>query len=440
MASAPDDPPGPPPPVPSAPAGRDGPGWWPCGPGRLVRSVLSALLILLACLLVPASVLTVWVHDNVLNTDRFVATVAPLATDRAIQDTAVQRVGEVVDLRRDSREFTAGIADWMRDQGLPPKAADTVEGLAPQWDSALDQAVRRVAAHLVHSEQFAAVWTGANRAAHTAVVDALTGKRHGPVGVEGDTVVLNVGPAVERVKHQLVAAGFPSAHGIPDVNQQLILFHSDRLDTIRRSARLLDLAGNRLPLLTLVLGGTGVLLAHRRRRALARAALGAAAASVLLALALVVGRRYYLEHVPPSVLSRAAASVIFDTVVRFLRVTVATVLVLSVVIALGAYLAGPGRLPRAVRGGAERAADTAARWGADHGVRTGRAGTWTADHRRGLTVVALLVPAGVFALGNHPTALTVLFLALILLAALALIALLAATGRTGGTDRGRTGG
>ncbi|WP_254885466.1 hypothetical protein [Streptomyces sp. NA02950] len=440
MASAHDDPPGTPPPGPSAPAGRDGPRGWPRGPGRLVRSTASALLILLACLLVPASVLTVWVHDNVLDTDRFVATVAPLATDPAIQDTAVQRVGEAVDMRRNSREFTSDIADWMRAQGLPPKAADTVEGLAPQWDAALDQAVRRIAAHIVHSEQFAAVWTGANRAAHAAVVDALTGKRHGPVGVEGDTVVLNVGPAVERVKQQLVAAGFPSADGIPDIDQKLILFHSDQLDTIRRSARLLDLAGNWLPLLTFALGGTGVLLAHRRRRALARAALGAAAASLVLALALVVGRRYYLGHVPSGVLSRAAASVIFDTVVRFLRVTVVTVLVLSLVVALGAYLAGPGRLPCAVRGTAEQAADTAARWGADHGMRTGRAGTWTADHRRGLTVAALLVPVAVFALWNHPTVLTVLFLVLILLAALAVIALLAATGRTGAADRGRLKG
>ncbi|MBL1096724.1 hypothetical protein JK363_08615 [Streptomyces sp. 205] len=398
------------------------------------------MLILLACLLVPASVLTVWVHDNVLDTNRFVATVAPLATDPAIQDTAVQRVGEAVDMRRNSQEFTEDVADWMRAQGLPPKAADTVEGLAPQLDSALDRAVRKVAAHIVHSEQFAAVWTGANRAAHTAVVDALTGKRHGPVGVEGDTVVLNVGPAVDRVRHQLMSAGFPSAAGIPDINQKLILFHSDQLDTIRRSARLLDLAGNWLPLLTFTLGGTGVLLAHRRRRALARAALGAAAASLLLVLALVVGRRYYLDHVPPSVLSRAAASAIFDTVVHFLRVTVVTVLVLCLVVALGAYLAGPGRLPRAVRGTAEHAADTAARWGAAHGMRTGRAGTWTADHRRGLTIGALLVPVGVFALGNHPTVLTVVFLVLILLAALAVIALLAATGRTGGAGRGRLKG
>ncbi|GAA3368724.1 hypothetical protein GCM10017744_085900 [Streptomyces antimycoticus] len=403
----------------------------------MARSAVSALLILLGCLLVPVSVLTVWVHDIVLDTDRYVATVAPLAKDPAIQDTAVDQVSAAVDIRHNSREVTADIASWLRAHGLPEQAADTIEGLAPQLDSALDQAVRKVAAHIVRSEQFPAVWTGANRAAHTAVVGALTGKGGGPVGVEGHTVTLNVGAAVERVRQQLVDAGLPVVTGIPDIHQRLVLFHSDRLDTIRRSARLLDLAGNWLPALTVTLGGTGVLLAHRRRRALARAALGTALASLALALALAVGRRYYLDHVPASVLSREAASVLFDTVVRFLRVTVLTALVLGVVVALGAYLVGPGRLPSRVRGTAEVLADSAARWGAAHGMRTGRAGIWTADHRRGLTTAALLVPVAVFALWNHPTVLTVLFLVLILLAALAVIALLAATGRTGAHGRGR---
>ncbi|WHX22591.1 hypothetical protein QFW82_38965 [Streptomyces malaysiensis subsp. malaysiensis] len=402
----------------------------------MARSAVSALLILLGCLLVPVSVLTVWVHDIVLDTDRYVATVAPLAKDPAIQNTAVEQVSQAVDIRHNSREVTADIASWLRAHGLPERAAETIEGLAPQLDSALDQAVRKVAAHIVRSEQFPAVWTGANRAAHTAVVGALTGKGGGPVGVEGHAVTLNVGAAVERVRQQLVDAGLPAVTGIPDIHQRLVLFHSDRLDTIRRSARLLDLAGNWLPALTVTLGGTGVLLAHRRRRALARAALGTALASLALAAALVVGRRYYLDHVPTGVLSREAASVLFDTVVRFLRVTVLTVLVLGVVVALGAYLVGPGRLPSTVRGRAEILADSAARWGVAHGMSTGRAGTWTADHRRGLTTGVLLVPVAVFALWNHPTVLTVLFLVLILLAALAVIALLAATGRSGAPGRG----
>ncbi|WP_259470928.1 hypothetical protein [Streptomyces sp. 1114.5] len=95
----------------------------------------------------------------------------------------------------------------------------------------------------------------------------------------------------------------------------------------------------------------------------------------------------------------------------------------------------PGRdgSPRAVRGGADAAADSAARWGAAHGVRTGRAGTWTQAHRRWLALAALLVVVPVFALWNHPTVLTVLLLVLVLLAVLAVLALLAASGRAATT-------
>ncbi|EFL21530.1 LigA protein [Streptomyces himastatinicus ATCC 53653] len=400
----------------------------------MVRSAVSALLILLGCLLVPVSVLTVWVHGIVLDTDRYVATVAPLATDPAIQEAAVDHVSDAVDLRHNSRKVTSDIADWLRDQGLPSRAADTIEGLAPQLDAALDQAVRKVATHIVHTEEFAAVWTGANRAAHAAVVHALTGEGHGPVGVRGDTVTLNVGAAVEKVKLQLVDAGFPSARDIPDIHRRTILFHSHQLDRIKQAVRLLDLASNWLPALTIALGATGVLLARGRRRALALAALGAAVASLALALALTVARRYCLDHVPPGVLSRAAASALFDTVVRFLRVTVLTVLVLSAKSSRRrTYLAGaPKKKKRAVQATAERTAESAAHWGAARGMRTGRAGIWTADHRRELTVAALLAPAAVFALWNHPTVLTVLFLVLVLLTVLAVITLLAATGRTRG--------
>ncbi|WP_345571863.1 hypothetical protein [Streptomyces plumbiresistens] len=182
-------------------------------------------------------------------------------------------------------------------------------------------------------------------------------------------------------------------------------------------------------MLTVILGAAGVLLAHRRRRALAKTALGAAIACLIVAIVLVVARRYYLDHLPPQVQSEAAAAAIFDHLLHFLRVTLRTVIVLGVVVALGAYLVGPGRMARGVRAASERTADSAARWADTHDVHTGRVGTWTADHRRWLTIGILLVLALLFALWNHPTVLTVLLLVLVLLVVLALIALVAATGR-----------
>ncbi|MGY0055971.1 hypothetical protein ACWY4P_05315 [Streptomyces sp. LZ34] len=407
------------------------------GFGGIARSAASGLLMSLACLLVPVSLVSAWLHDVVLDTDRYVATVSPLAKDPAIQDAALRHVRRALDARRSGRDLTSDIASWLRRQGLPPAAADAVEGFGPKLDPAIDEALTRVAAHVVRGDQFPAVWVRANRAVHSALVHVLTGEGRGPVGVDGDTVTLDVGAAVEKVKRQLLDAGLPSASAIPDVDRRMVLFHSAQLGRVRFGARLLDLAGAWLPGLTALLGTSGVLLARRRRRALARAALGTAVTSLALAAGMAAARQYYLDHLPPSVLSRAAAAAVCDTLLRGLWITVRTTGVLGLVIALGAYLAGPGRLPRAARKGADRAADSAARWSAARGLRTGRAGTWAARHRRGLTFGVLLPTAGAFGAWNHPTALTVLLLVLVLLAALTAIALLAATGREARTRAAR---
>lgn len=398
-------------------------------PGRIVRATASAVLIVLTCILVPVALLTVWIHDIALDTNRYVSTVSPLATDPAIQDAAVNRISQAADVRVDGARAAAELAGWLHSQGLPPRATAAVRGLGPQIESATDSAVTKIATRVVHSDAFATVWTNANRRAHNAVVHALTGQGRGAVGVSDGTVTLDVGTAVDQAKQQLVAAGLSPAAKIPDVNKQLVLFHSDQLAKMRKGAHALDVIGTWFPILVVLIGAAGVLLARRRRRALARTALGAAFACLVVAIGLVVARRYYLDHLPPQVQSKAAAAAVFDTLLHFLRLSLRTAIVLGIVIALGAYLIGPGRLPVAIRGTSERTADSAATWAYAHQVRTGKVGVWTQTHRRWITLAALLIVALVFALWNHPTALTIVLLCLVLLAVLALLALLAAGGR-----------
>jgi hypothetical protein len=409
-------------------------------PARAARSAVSAVLIVLTCILVPVALLTVWVDDIVLDTDRYVETVAPLATDPAIQDAAVRRITDVAAQQVDGDRAAAELANWLRSQGLPPLASDAVRNLGPQINSAVDQAVTRVATKVVHSDAFATVWEEANRAAHDAVVHALTGEGRGAVDVKDGTVSLDLGAVVDKVREDLVNAGLTPAEHIPDVNKEFVLFQSEQIAKVRDGAQLLDAVGTWLPVIVVLIGAGGVLLAHHRRRALAWTGLGAAFACLVVAIGLVIARRYYLDHLPSQVLSKPAAAAAFDTLVRFLRASLRTTIVLGVVIALGAYLIGPGRLPVAGRRLSERTADSAAGWAYGHQVHAGRVGAWTEDYRRWITLGALLVVALVFALWNRPTVLTVLLLVLILLAVLAVIALLAASGRAAATAAGREGG
>ena len=399
------------------------------GAGRLARKAASAVLIVLACVLIPVSVLTVWVHDIVLDTDRYVETVEPLASDPAIEAAARNHIVRAVEVRVDAKRATAELATWLQSQGLPPTAARAVGGLAPQLNAAVAGVADRAARRFVESDTFEKVWTSANRVAHSTVVHALTGRGRGAVGVNEDTVTLDVGTAVDRVRKELVDSGVTPAANIPDVDKQMVLFTSDKLERMRGAAHALDVIGTWMPALTVLIATAGVLLAHRRRRALARAALGAATACLIVAVGLAVARRHYLDHLPPRVLSEAAAAAVFDHLLHFVRATLRTVIVLGVMVAVGAYAVGPGRGARALRATSERTADSAARWADTHDMHAGRVGTWTADHRRRLTVGVLLAVALLFALWNHHTVLTVLLLVLVLLAVLALIALVAAIGR-----------
>ena len=396
---------------------------------RAGRSVAAAVVLVLTCILVPIGVVVVWVHDIALDTDRYVSTMAPLARNPAIQDAAVNRISQAVGVRVDGEEVASETAAWLAQRGLPPRAAAGISMLGPQLDSAVNQAVTTIAGRFVSSDAFANVWTGANRAAHASVVKVRTGEGTGAVSATDGTVTLDVGVAVERVKSALVDAGLSPAAAIPTVDKQMVLFQSDKLAKFRKSAHRLDVVGNWILPVVALLGVVGVLLAHRRRRALARTAWGSAAACLLVLIGLVLARRYYLDHLPAQVQSPAAAAAVFDTLSRFLRATLRMTVVLAVVVALGAYVTGPGRLPRGVRSTADRGSDAVMGWSASHGVHTGSAGRWTAAHRSRLTVAALVLLAVVFALWNHPTTWVVLLMVVLMLVALLVISLLTAGGR-----------
>lgn len=402
--------------------------------GRIARVTSSAVLTVLACILVPLTLIAVWVHDIALDTNRYVATVAPLARNRAVQDAAAARLSKAVDVRVNGEQAAAQLSDWLRSQGLPPQAADAVHGLGPQLDAAVNDTVHRAATRVVRSDHFARAWEQANRRAHATVVHALTGEGRGAVGISDGTVTVDLGTAVDDLKKELTAAGLAPAAAIPTPDKQLVLLDSDQLGKIRKGAHALDILGNWLPPVVLLIAIAGVLLARGRRRTLARTALGAAFACLVVAIALVIARSYYLDHLPAQVRSHDAAAAVFDTLVRFLRQSLVTTIVLGVLVALGAYAVGPGRLPVAVRRGCDHAAEATARWARARSVTTGRAGTWTRDHRLLTTLIAVVVVAVGFAAWNHPTVLVVLLLVLILLALLAVIALLAADGRLAEQD------
>ncbi|MFI8422162.1 hypothetical protein [Streptomyces sp. NPDC085479] len=402
-----------------------------------LRSFFSGLLVVIGCVLVPLGLVAAWTADLLGDTDRYVQTVTPLASDPDVQAAVANRVTGAVMEHVDLPALLEGVAPDQR-----PLVEKALGKLGGSLESALSSFVHDRAQDVVASPAFETIWTDANRAIHTSLDRALTGDEDGAVKIETDSVTIDLAPVIERVKERLVDGGLTVASNIPEIHTDFTVLRSDDIGKAKTGFALLQSLGLWLPVIAVLCVAGGVLLAVRRRRALVAAALGFAVAALVLGIALTVFRTVYLNALPASV-SPAAAGTVYDTLIRFLRTSVRVCAVLGVLVALAAWLSGPSRPAVLVRG-LWRSGIAATRSTADRaGMRLGPVGGFV--HRFRLWIVWILVAGAAlaFVLWPHPTGWVVIGLALALLFALAVTDFLAATdvaAEGGNGDGGGDGG
>ncbi|MDP9208261.1 MAG: hypothetical protein M3O65_07135, partial [Actinomycetota bacterium] len=320
--------------------GKAGPPVAAVGGRQRWRSIVATLLIVVGCVLAPLSVAAIWTRNQVTNTERYIATVTPLASDPAIQNAIADQITAQVFTYIDVQGLTNQAVDALAERGLNPTLETQLRALAVPIANGVQSFTRSQVGKVVESDAFADAWVQANRVAHTELVRALTGEGGGSVTVENDTVSLNLAAFIETVKQRLIDSGFSVAERIPTVNASFVLFQSEDITRVRSGFNLLNTLGIWLPIIALILLAIGVYVAKDHRRALIGAALGVAIGMVVLALGLAVFRSIYLDAVPATVLPHDAAAVLYDTIVRFLRLGLRTILVLALVVAGGAFLSG----------------------------------------------------------------------------------------------------
>ncbi|MGH3397101.1 MAG: hypothetical protein ACRDPO_20670 [Streptosporangiaceae bacterium] len=211
---------------------------------------------------------------------------------------------------------------------------------------------------------------------------------------------------------------------LPPVNPTFELFSAKYLVKAQTGYRLINDLKIVLPILTLVLLAAGVYVARRHRRALIGAGLGLAGSMLVLGASLLIFRTVYLNSVPNSRLPANAAAVLFDTLVRFIRAGLRTLLVAGLVIAVGAFFTGPPVTAVRARQGIAGGLRWARERGEAAGVSTGPVGRWAYAHRRVLRIGAVAVAALVFVFWGRPTAAVVIVIVVLLLVVLGLIELI----------------
>jgi hypothetical protein len=385
------------------------------------RSVVATLLIVIACILAPLAGVAVWSKNLITNTDRYVTTVAPLARDPAIQSAVSDKITAEIFARLDVSGITNQAVDALAERGLPPLVATQLHALSGPLSDGVQSFVRTEVGKVVASDAFADAWVTANRSAHTALVAALTGQTGEGITIANGTVSINLGPFIDVVKQRLVDRGFDLASRIPDINPSFTVLQSDAITKAQGAFSLLTTIGNWAPVVVLVVLALGVYVAKDHRRALIGAGLGLAAGMLALGVGILVLRALYLDNRPAGVLTYDAAAAFYDTLVRFLRLGLRTVLVFGLVIALAGFFMG--RSVTAVRARAGLKAGIAwLRGGAERaGFRTGPVGAWVYTYKRVLRIAVIAVAALVLVFWDRPTGKVIIVIALCVLVVLAII-------------------
>ncbi|MFF2775114.1 hypothetical protein ACFVU3_09410 [Streptomyces sp. NPDC058052] len=385
-----------------------------------LRSFFSGVLVFLGCLLVPLGLVAAWTADILGDTDRYVQTVTPLASDPDVQAAVANRVTGAVMEHVDLPALLEGVAPAER-----PLVEKALGKLGGSLESALSSFVHDRAQDVVASPAFQTIWADANRAIHTSLDRALTGDEDGAVKIETDSVTIDLAPVIDRVKERLVDSGLTVASNIPEIHTDFTVLRSDDIGKAKTGFALLQTLGVWLPVIAVLCVAGGVLLAVRKRRALVAGALGFAVAALVLGIALTVFRTVYLNALPASV-SPAAAGAVYDTLIRFLRTSVRVFAVIGVLVALVAWLSGPSRPAVLVRG-LWHSGIAASRTTADRsGMRLGPVGPFVRRFHTWIVWILVAAAALAFVLWPHPTGWVVIGLALALLFALAVTDFLAA--------------
>jgi hypothetical protein len=336
------------------------------------RSPIAVILIVIGSVLAPLSVVTVFVRNQVLNTDTYVSTVAPLGSDPAIQSLVADQVTSQLFARVDVKSEIEGL--------LPHRAAPLAGPIA----SGVHTVVQRVADQFTRSGRFEKLWLQINRAAHRQIVGALTGKGGGAVSADHNGVVkLDLHVVAVRVQEQLVASGLTVFEKIPTdkIGGSVVLFQSDNLVKLQRATRVLNSAAYAVPIVSLLCYAAAIAVSRRRRRTVFEVGIALAASMAVLGVALGIARTILIDATANTSVTPAAAMSFFDTFLRNVRLAIRIIAVIGLVVALAAWIPGPSRPATALRRAVQRAWDWFVR-----GVRSrkwdyGTAGAWVQQNR-----------------------------------------------------------
>lgn len=388
-----------------------------------VRATAAVVLIALAALIAPIAVVGTWSRVQLVDTDTFVSTFAPLIDEPGVQDLLTTQVTSAIQDKVNISDLIGNTADEAKAK-LPAVADAPIDRLAKAAETGAQNLLTSTVRAVVSSEQFAKTWQVALRHAHDRTERLLQGDNDDALQLSEDgTLSIQLQPIVAEVKQRLTERGFPFAAAIPTIDRQVTLVRADAFSTVQAVYNVAITTGFWLPWLVLLMVVAGVLLARHRSTAVMWAGAAFAVSLGLLAAGFGVGRAYFVHTVSPSLMNTAAAEAIFAQIVNAMVATTTALIVLAVILAVTGWLAGRSRPATAVRGFGSSAVGAVRDVGDAHGLSTGAFGRFVERWAKPLRVLVVAAALVVIMLSRPIQAGTLLWILLALVVALLLIEL-----------------
>ena len=281
-----------------------------------MRRIATITAGVLAVLLLPLALLSSWVAGVVTDTDRYVSTVRPLASDPEVQRAVVRLLERQGTALVERAAADAGLEEFLRARGFG--------SVSDRARAKLAGVIRVAATAIVESPEFPRAWASANRSAHEQLVAVLEGDEDAVIDTRG-RVSLELGTLLNTLGARLQAQGLLPA-GLPAVQASFTLVKAEDLSRAEKAYRVLDALGFWLPLLWLLGLAAALVLARDRPGALRRQG----AAAVVTMAVLVLGLWFVRGRLAAASPDDAVVRAIWDVLTRDLRRAAWTGLALGV--------------------------------------------------------------------------------------------------------------
>lgn len=295
------------------------------------RSWFAGITVAIAALLLPTAIVGNWATSQIVNTQNFVNTLAPLASNPAVQKTVssaiTNAIDNAIDINAVTREVVDGIGSALH---LPPELQKLIDNMSGPIASGVQGLVNETVTKAVASPVFAQAFTKALTFTHAQVIALLSGDPNSKVQLDSDgTLSIPLGPLVEDVKQQLIDQKIPFAKMIPAINASVTIAKVPDLVSARVAYQIGVGVGMWLPWVVFLLFAASIALARKHWRQLMVSGIVTFVVAGVLGIGLSFGKIIMVSALSSSL--AAASEAVYASIVNYVATLTVGLLIASVI-------------------------------------------------------------------------------------------------------------